>query len=160
LLTLISFCQTEIERCAIFGNPTFYGLRSYAKYPSLLNLPFVTPPPIQWQEDFGQIMPIETAFIEENTKPDDRVLVIAFVDWAYLAQAHRAPKAYFLPLTVTFDSTFIQRSFDGADVLFCDKVTEAYKNRPNVPEILDLIARDFVPVETRGNLTLYKRKRT
>jgi hypothetical protein len=152
------------------GNPSFYGLRSYAKYPSLLNLPFVTPPPIQWQEDFGQIMPIETAFIEENTKPDDRVLVIGFVDWAYLAQAHRAPKAYFLPLNVTFDSTFIQRSFDGADVLFYDKVTEAYKfydkvteaykNRPNVPEILDLIARDFVPVETRGNLTLYKRKRT
>jgi hypothetical protein len=94
-------------------NPHPYGLRSYAKYPSLLKLPFTSNPTPVWQKDFYRITETETKFLEENTKPYERVLVVAFVDWAYLAQAHRAPKAFFLPLLVSFDERFVDLSFDG-----------------------------------------------
>ena len=92
------------------NNPHLYGLRSYATYPSLLKWPFVSTPPAVWQEDFDQITETETRFIQDNTKPDEQVLVIAFRDWAYLAQAHRAPEASFMPLLVSFDAQFVDRS--------------------------------------------------
>lgn len=140
------------------GNPTLYGIRSYVHYPSLLNWPFISSAPIHWQADFGRITATETAFIDEKARPDERVLIVAFVDWAYLAEAKRAPRAFFVPLLVSFDGNFIQRTFDGADILFFDKITEQYKELPRVAEILNFVARDFAPVETRGNLMLYKRR--
>jgi hypothetical protein len=139
------------------GNPTLYGLRSYAHYPSLLNLPFMQAPVIQWQQDFSRITATETAFIRQKTGPDDRVLVLAFIDWAYLAQAHRAPKAFFLPLIASFDDNFIERSFEGADILFYDPIVESYDQVPQLAGTLKVVKRDFVPVETQGNLTLYRR---
>jgi hypothetical protein len=139
------------------GNPHLYGLRSYAKYPSLLN--WRAAPTIAWQEDFQRITETEVKFIQDNTKPDERVLVVAFVDWAYLAQAHRAPKAHFLPLLVSFDERFVDPSFDGPAKLFYDNITETYRDYPRVAGILERIKRDFVAVQTSGNLTLYERRR-
>lgn len=140
-------------------NPHPYGLRSYANYPSLLSWPFVSPSPGTWQEDFGRITETETNFIQENSKPGERVLVIAFMDWAYLAQAHRAPKAYFMPLLASFDEHFIGPSMDDADRLFYDNIVETRPESPRVREVVERIKKDFVPVQTKGNLTLYARRR-
>jgi hypothetical protein len=140
------------------SNPTDYGLRSYATYPSLLKWPFVTTPPGTWQDDFDRITETETKFIQENSKPDERVLIIAMRDWAYLAQAHRAPEAYFMPLMVAFDDHFIDRSMDAADRLFYDSIVETRTDLPPVREALARLKKDFVPVQTRGNLTLYERR--
>lgn len=139
-------------------NPHLYGLRSYAHYPSLLKLPFVSTPPSIWQEDFGRITETETKFIQDNTKSGERVLVIAMMDWAYLAQAHRAPQAYFMPLLVAFDAQFLDRTMNGANRLFYDNIVESRLEHPRVREIMELIKRDFVAVETKGNLTLYERR--
>lgn len=139
-------------------NPHRYGLRSYASYPSLLKWPFVSTPPGTWQDDFDRITETETRFIQENSKSDERVLVIAFRDWAYLAQAHRAPKAYFMPLLVAFDDQFIGRSMDDADRLFYDSIVETRPESPRVSEVLARLKKDFVPVQTKGNLTLYERR--
>lgn len=140
-------------------NPHPYGLRSYANYPSLLRWPFASPSPGTWQEDFGRITETETKFIQENSKPGERVLVIAFMDWAYLAQAHRAPKAYFMPLLASFDEHFIGPSMDDADRLFYDNIVETRPESPRVREVVERIKKDFVPVQTKGNLTLYARRR-
>jgi hypothetical protein len=142
------------------GNPTLYGFRSYVRYPSLINASLgVTPPKQpQWQDDFARVTPTETNFIRANTAPGERVLVIAFVDWAYLAEAHRAPLAYFIPLTVSFDAHFVDRTFAGASKLFYDAATLKYLRQPRTKDILDRIKADFVEVETAGNLTLYKRR--
>lgn len=139
-------------------NPHPYGLRSYANYPSLLRWPFVSTSPGTWQEDFGRITETETKFIQENSKPGERVLVIASVDWAYLAQAHRAPKAYFMPLLVAFDEHFIGASMDDADRLFYDNIVENRTELLRIREVTERIKKDFVPVQTRGNLTLYERR--
>lgn len=139
-------------------NPHPYGLRSYANYPSLLRWPFMSPSPGAWQEDFGRITETETKFIQDNSKPGERVLVIAFMDWAYLAQAHRAPKAYFMPLLVAFDEHFVGPSMDDADRLFYDNIVETRPKSPRVREVLERIKKDFVPVQTKGNLTLYERR--
>lgn len=48
------------------NNPHLYGLRSYATYPSLLRWPFVSSPPVTWQEDLDQITETETKFIQEK----------------------------------------------------------------------------------------------
>ncbi len=140
-------------------NPHPYGLRSYANYPSLLRWPFASPSPGTWQEDFGRITETETKFIQESSKPGERVLVIAFMDWAYLAQAHRAPKAYFMPLLASFDEHFIGPSMDDADRLFYDNIVETRPESPRVREVVERIKKDFVPVQTKGNLTLYARRR-
>ncbi|TWB01413.1 hypothetical protein [Bradyrhizobium stylosanthis] len=140
------------------NNPHLYGLRSYANYPSLLTWPFVSPSPGTWQEDFGRITETETKFIQDNTKPDERVLVIAMMDWAYLAQAHRAPEAYFMPLLVSFDAQFMNRSMSAANKLFYDNIVERRPESPRVREAMERIKQDFMPVETKGNLTLYERR--
>ncbi|WP_156457192.1 hypothetical protein [Bradyrhizobium sp. CCH5-F6] len=140
-------------------NPHPYGLRSYVYYPSLLMRPFVTPSVETWQEDFGRITDTETKFIQDNSKPDERVLVVAMLDWAYLAQAHRAPQAYFMPLMVAFDEHYVDRSFNGANRLFFDNIVETRAELPRVRETLERLKRDFVAVESRGNLTLYQRRR-
>jgi hypothetical protein len=139
-------------------NPHPYGLRSYAYYPSLLRWPFVSPSPAVWQEDFSRISETETKFIQDNSKPGERVLVVAFMDWAYLAEAHRAPKAYFMPLLVAFDDHFVGLSMDDADRLFYDNIVETRLEWPRVREVLERIKKDFVPVQTKGNLTLYERR--
>ena len=140
-------------------NPHPYGLRSYVYYPSLLMRPFVTPSVETWQEDFGRITDTETKFIQDNSKPDERVLVVAMLDWAYLAQAHRAPQAYFMPLMVAFDEHYVDRSLNGANRLFFDNIVETRAELPRVRETLERLKRDFVAVESRGNLTLYQRRR-
>ncbi len=140
-------------------NPHPYGLRSYANYPSLLNGPFIATTPGTWQEDFGRITDTETKFIQDKTKSDERVLVIAMMDWAYLAQAHRAPEAYFMPLLVAFDAQFMDRTMNSANRLFYDDIVERRPDNPRFREAMTLIKRDFVAVETRGNLTLYERRK-
>jgi len=139
-------------------NPHPYGLRSYVYYPSLLMRPFVTPSVETWQEDFSRVTDTETKFIQDHSKPDERVLVVAMMDWAYLAQAHRAPQAYFMPLMVAFDEHYVDRSFNGANQLFYDGIVETRAALPRVRETLDRIKRDFVAVETRGNLTRYEKR--
>lgn len=140
------------------NNPHLYGLRSYVTYPSLLRWPFVSTPQVTWQDDFDRITETETKFIQEKTGPDERVLVIAFKDWAYLAQAHRAPLAYFLPFLVSFDTRFLDWSMSGANRLFYDSVVESRPEYERVRDVMERINRDFVAVETRGNLTLYERR--
>ena len=141
------------------NNPHLYGLRSYATYPSLLRWPFVSSPAVTWQEDLDQITEADAKFIEEKTRPDERVLVIALRDWAYLAQAHRAPMAYFMPFLVSFDARFLDRSMNPADRLFYDSMVERRPEYHHVQEVMKRVKRDFVAVETRGNLTLYERRR-
>ncbi len=140
------------------NNPHLYGLRSYATYPSLLRWPFVSSPPVTWQEDLGQITDTDAKFIQDRTRPDERVLVIALRDWAYLAQAHRAPLAHFMPLLVSFDARFLDRSINPADRLFYDSMVERRPEYPHVQEVMKRVKQDFVAVETRGNLTLYERR--
>ncbi|MFK4485888.1 hypothetical protein ABIA45_000966 [Bradyrhizobium sp. USDA 336] len=141
------------------NNPHLYGLRSYATYPSLLRWPFVSSPPVTWQEDLDQITEADAKFIQDKTRPDERVLVIALRDWAHLAQAHRAPMAYFMPFLVSFDARFLDRSMNPADRLFYDSTVERRPEYPHVQEVMKRIKRDFVAVETRGNLTLFERRR-
>ncbi|MCK1717897.1 hypothetical protein [Bradyrhizobium sp. 141] len=139
-------------------NPHPYGLRSYVYYPSLLMRPFLSPSVETWQEDFSRITETETKFIQDNSKPGERVLVIAMMDWAYLAQAHRAPEAYFMPLMVAFDEHYVDRSMSTANRLFYDNIVETRAVLPRVRETLERIKRDYVAIETRGNLTLYERR--
>lgn len=105
-----------------------------------------------------QITEADAKFIQDKTRPDERVLVIALRDWAYLAQAHRAPLAYFMPFLVSFDARFLDRSMNPADRLFYDSMVERRPEYPYVQEVMKRIKRDFVAVETRGNLTLYERR--
>jgi hypothetical protein len=64
-----------------------------------------------------------------------------------------------MPLLASFDEHFIGPSMDDADRLFYDNIVETRPESPRVREVVERIKKDFVPVQTKGNLTLYARRR-
>ncbi len=48
---------------------------------------------------------------------------------------------------------------NSANRLFYDNIVERRPDNPRFREAIAAIKRDFVPVETRGNLTLYERRK-
>jgi hypothetical protein len=77
------------------------------------------------------------------------------MDWLYLAQAQRPPKATFMPLMYAFAPAFVDRSFKDADIVFVDNRL-LKQNPPAADQIIDLVKRNYPPYEHSTTLTLYR----
>lgn len=155
------------------ANPAPYGLRSYIAYPSIAKS-IVAPAKLynlsldsrqgyfidwDWPELLTRISSDDIALIQRNAKPHERVAVISVVDWAYLAQAQRPPKAVFVPVEWSYDKAFIDRSFDGAEAIFVDDRFLSRKDPPAFAILANLINRNYAPAEHSTTLTLYRLKK-
>jgi hypothetical protein len=160
------------------ANPYPYGLRSYVAYPSLAKA-IVAPSrlydPLSYGSDWAShgggfddisfgwdwpplltgISDDDIALIRRYAKPHERVMVVSSVDWAYLAEAHRPPKAIFVPVVWAFDPAFIERSLDNADIVFLDSRFGLEKG-PVTDDLVDRIRKNYVPGEHSTTLTLYR----
>ncbi|MBU6462866.1 MAG: hypothetical protein KGL35_21800 [Bradyrhizobium sp.] len=156
------------------GYPFPYGLRSYVAYPSLAKA-IVAPahlydpvsytkdsPPIDWDWPplLADISKADIALIQKYTQPHEQALVISIVDWAYLTQAQRAPKSFFVPFFWTFDSSFVEHSFKNADIVFVDTRIFTRREHPSPIDrlVFDRIDKDYLPGEQATTLRLYRFK--
>jgi hypothetical protein len=154
------------------ANPYPYGLRAYFAYPSLAKA-IVAPSHLydqlsyrdyfpsddligwDWPELLTGISDDDIALIRRHVPPRERALVISLVDWAYLAEAQRPPKADFMPLMFAFDPAFVDRSFKGADIVFVDNRLPDQVT-PAGDQLVKLVNKDYAPSERSTTLTLYR----
>jgi hypothetical protein len=143
-------------------NPHLYGLRSYVRHASLAKA-IVSPGQLReglrdWDPELTKIAADDIALIHSVAKPGERVLIASPVDWAYLAQAHRPPKAVFLPLLMAFDERFVAASFEGADAVLLDKNISSYLGWAPSPLVMKIVERDFARRGESASLILYQRR--
>jgi hypothetical protein len=145
------------------ANPHLYALRSYARYPSLLNA-VLAPTSVGvglkgWDAELTKISKADIDLIKENTGLNKRALIVSPVDWAYLAAAQYAPAAYFVPLIDAFNDQFVVRSFIMAEKVFVDKAFLEGKLPPH-PEtslVLAILKNEFRPLKDSDTLILFRR---
>ncbi len=144
-------------------NPTYYGLRAYLKYPSAWSAPFRRHPGCQ---NLGcsapRLAPEDVRLIDTLTRPDERVAVLDWNDWAYLIDARRAPKSFFLPSFATFTHRQLDNTLAGLNLVF---VTVDARGRYVIvpPELkarlAPLLRRDFAVVGKGAALVALSRVR-
>lgn len=158
------------------ANPYPYGLGAYVAYPSLAKA-IVTPSHLydvlsyrdyfpsdeligwDWPELLTGISDEDVALIRRHVPPHERALVVSLVDWAYLAEAQRPPKADFMPLMFAFDPVFVDRSFKGADIVFVDNRLPN-QVAPAADQLVKLVNKDYAPSERSTTLTLYRLRKS
>jgi hypothetical protein len=145
------------------SGPTMYGLRPYAQYGSVLNTTikwalfneaaqWTSPPP-----DLCSASDI--ALIQKHTQPGERTPLLSYVDWAFLIDAKRPPRYFFLPLLTASDVPFYyeemrQITFESKVVFFDKRNAQELLERLNLP-LLD----DFLDwTEEADNLVLYRQR--
>ena len=145
------------------GNPHLYALRSYARYPSLLNA-VLMPTSVGmglkgWDAELTKISKADIDLIKENAGRDKRALIVSPVDWAYLAEAHYAPAAYFVPLVDAFNDQFVVRSFVTAEKVFVDKALLEGRLPPwrATAQVLAILKNEFRPQKDSNTLILFQR---
>ena len=134
-------------------NPALYGLRSWAKYPSLLMRPFqrldgcINMACVANKPDQRDV-----ALIRERTRLGEQVAIVGgLFDWAYLIDAHRPPMLAFLPSVDIFTQHQLDKSWKrmaSADYWFIPTNPNGTPNIDNADLsalAIPMLNRDFVP---------------
>jgi len=80
-------------------------------------------------------------------------------DWAYLIEARRPPRYQFLPSTSAFLDWQIDRSLDGAPVIFIHKPLLSGAMIPSHAErILPLLGRAYIRERDGADLVVFRRR--
>ncbi len=130
-------------------NPSVYGLRAYALYPSLLNASFgVKGRPCPDLDCLGYRVRADVDLITERTDSTERVALIEGLDWTYLIEARRAPKFTFVPSQYLFTHDQVAESVAGIDLVFLPR------NSGENFGILNLALREALVSEVREHFVL------
>ncbi len=147
-------------------NPSLYGLRSWARYPSIVMRPFQR---LNGCTETSCIAnrPSEqdVALIRDRTQQGQPVAIVGdLFDWTYLINAHRPPLMTFLPSAVIFTKHQLDESWKRmatADYWF---VPKGAGGKPEIgnPDlaalVLPALEQDFVLDGTGDRLMAWKRK--
>lgn len=148
-------------------NPSLYGLRSWAHYPSIVMRPF------QHLDGCTEMTCIanrpneqDVALIRDRTPQGKPAAIVGdLFDWTYLINAHRPPLMTFLPSAVIFTKRQLDESWKRmatADYWFVPKGTDG-KPKIDNPDlaalVLPALRRDFVLDGVGDRLMAWKRKR-
>ena len=143
-------------------NPTYYGLRAYLKYPSAWSASLRRHPGCRNLACSAPRLATEDVrLIDTLTRPDERVAVLDWNDWAYLIDARRAPKSFFLPSFATFTHRQLDNTLAGLNLLFV--AVDAHGKYVITPPELEarlapLLQRDYTLVGKGTNLVALRRE--
>jgi hypothetical protein len=147
-------------------NPSVYGLRSWARYPSIIMRPF------QRLDGCTEMSCVanrpnerDVALIRDRTQPGQPVAIVGdLFDWTYLINAHRPPLMTFLPSVVIFTKHQLDESWKRmatAEYWFVPKGADGKPRIDNVdlaPLVLPALEQDFVLDGVGDRLMAWKRK--
>ena len=145
-------------------NPTQYGLRAYLKYASAWSAPIRNRKAACRELNCAapRLAREDVNLITSLTRPDERVAILDWIDWAYLIEAHRAPMFRFIPGFAMFTHTQINASISSLDLVF---VAPGQDGRyvispPELEEILrPELERNYVVAGRGARLVALKRIR-
>jgi hypothetical protein len=170
LITIISIFLIFVQDS---HNPKLNALRSFIHYPSyiqrfvktLVNRPS---PFISYPDQINNITEEDVALITDRTQPEERVMVVSGLDWAYLTAAKRSPASRFVPITSSAWYSLIEESFEPLpDFIFVEKDSAgklAFMNENLVAyEILNktvfpLLNTEYVFEDEGPTLAVFRRK--
>jgi hypothetical protein len=125
------FLVTSISLFLLFvqgsKNQQLYALRSFIHYPSYIQLFGKTllnrPSQItSYPEQISKISDEDIALITDRTQPEERVMVVSSLDWAYLTAAKRNPASKFVPITSSAWYSLVEESFETLpEYIFLEK---------------------------------------
>jgi hypothetical protein len=143
-------------------NPSQYGLRAYLKYPSAWSAPVrnLNSACRNLSCSAPRLAKEDIALITSLTRPDERVAILDWHDWAYLIEARRAPLFEFLPSLAMFTHAQIDSSLSALNLLFVvpGKDGKYVIAPPELEEkLLPEIEKNFVSVGRGTRLVALKR---
>jgi hypothetical protein len=101
-------------------NPSLYGAKAYAQFPSVLLAPFAKEPSgcAQLSCAAPRISAIDVQLIQELVPNRSQAPILDLYDWAYLIEAQRMPQFAFLPSTVLFTKRQLANALKNDELLF------------------------------------------
>ena len=107
-------------------NPSFYGVSAYIRYPSILNRVLHLPRAECRRLACAapRISGKDVEMIASLTKRGERVALLHWNDWAYLIEAQRPSKFWFLPSPATFTRRQLRESLKDLQLVFVSRRTD------------------------------------
>jgi len=140
-------------------NPTKYAGKAFWAYPSVLKKALTWRPRGSAGNPFGEVMAQDVALIASLTREGEQVALIHPLDWAYLIESRRAPRFQFLPSTSAFLDWQIDRSLEGAPLIFVQKrLLAGGMIKSHAERILPLLEQDYDRCREGRDLVAFRRK--
>jgi hypothetical protein len=170
LVRLIGAGMLALAALALVGfaddprNPSDYGIRAYLKYPAAMLEPFKRnkPPCRKMACAAPEIAKEDVALIASLIPPTGRAAILDWNDWAYLIEARRAPKFFFLPGVATFTRRQLDQSLANLDMIFVARDPEKrylIQNPEIAEELLPVLSKEFAIVATGKRFVALARTR-
>ena len=146
-------------------NPSLYGLKAYAEYPSLLVNIFSKSKPTCTNMSCATpaISPEDITLITSLSGAKERVAIYSPIDWAYLVEAKRSPHFEFLPSNATFTWRQVHAAATDLDLIFLPK-TAADNLGIDHPELAEALIHklktEFEIAAVGADLVAWKRTLT
>ena len=149
------------------GRSSLLAVASYRTFPSVVNRIFgVRTAPCVELRPGCSAQPIaakDVELIRQLTRPDDRVAIFGLEDWAYLAEAKRAPKFTMLPSVTVLTHRHLDQSLRDINLIFLPRdPTDTFgipRSEPGADVLIPQLKDHFTVIAEGADLLAWKRTR-